>query len=291
MRTKCRFIDGGREMQSNYVKLISAFNRIMREQALPMQAQLLYYKLLDVWMRNDCAEMFTLSNRCLMNESGISSETRLIKSRNMLIEAGLLSFQPGTRNHPSAYSLIKIYTDESDCRSVDKPAKCTDESGSANVDTPKKCAVKKGSESAYNSVTVNNKYNNINNNINTAAAANVRSRAKVGDDPAFGAVVRFYSENISRSFNGIEADMLKDWYDTCGKDWVLESIREAVLSNAKNMRFISTVLKSWQKNGFKNQNKPRQRAKSARFQPSEKSAGQNQGRALDELAAIIAGEA
>lgn len=278
-------------MQSNYVKLISEFNRIMREKALPMQAQLLYYKLLDAWKRNECAEPFTLSNRCLMHESGISSETRLIKSRNILIEAGLLSFQPGTRNHPSAYSLIKIYADEFDSKNADTPVKCTAQKDnvsdtntgkidSKSADTPTKCAVKNGSESAYNIVAMNNKYNNINNNINTAAAASVRARARVGDDPDFGAVVRFYSENISRSFNGIEADMLKDWYDTCGKDWVVEAIREAVLSNAKNMRFISTVLKSWRQNGFKNQNKFRAKVKSAR----------NQGRALDELAAIIAGE-
>lgn len=278
-------------MQSNYVKLISAFNRIMREKALPMQAQLLYYKLLDVWKRNECAELFTLSNKQLMIESGISSETRLIKSRHILIEAGLLSFQAGTRNNPSAYSLLEIYADEFESKSADIPAKCTakkdnvsdtntDKIDSKYADTPTRCAVKNGSESAHNIVAMNNKYNNINNNINTAAAPIVRARVRGGDDPDFGAVVRFYSENISRSFNGIEADMLKDWYDTCGKDWVVEAIREAVLSNAKNMRFISTVLKSWRQNGFKNQNKFRAKVKSAR----------NQGRALDELAAIIAGE-
>lgn len=270
----------------------------MRQKALPMQAQLLYYKLLDVWMRNECAEPFTLSNRQLMSESGISSETRLIKSRNILIEAGLLCFQPGTRNHPSAYSLLKIYAGESDSKSADTPAKYTAKKDNASdkntdkidskiADRPAECAVKNGSESVHNIIAMNNKYNNINNNINTAAAANRRTCARVGDDADFGAVMRFYSENISRSFNGIEADMLKDWYDTCGKDWVLEAIREAVLSNAKNMRFISTVLKSWRQNGFRNKNKPKPQARSVRFQP----AGKNNGRALDELAAIIAGEA
>jgi len=56
------------------------------------------------------------------------------------------------------------------------------------------------------------------------------------------------------------ADALKDFEVTYTADWTIAAIKEASLHGARNMAYITAVLKGWKANGFGN--RPQDRKKS-----------------------------
>lgn len=70
--------------------------------------QALYCELVAIWAEYGCADYFRYSNNGLCLALGISKKA-LIKSRESLIEAGLLYYEPGkSKLEPCVYSLSVI---------------------------------------------------------------------------------------------------------------------------------------------------------------------------------------
>lgn len=90
-----------------------------------------------------------------------------------------------------------------------------------------------------------------------AAAANARTREDPQDQdgPDHGAVFRAFSDNIHPVTGEIERDKLTDLTDEYGAHWVTSAIEEAALSNGRSLRYITTILERWRRDGFKAQRK------------------------------------
>ncbi|WP_315305568.1 DnaD domain protein [Selenomonas noxia] len=86
-----------------------------------------------------------------------------------------------------------------------------------------------------------------------AAAANARTRddPQDQDGPDHGAVFRAFSDNIHPVTGEIERDKLTDLTDEYGAHWVTSAIEEAALSNGRSLRYITTILERWRRDGFK----------------------------------------
>jgi putative phage-associated protein len=86
-----------------------------------------------------------------------------------------------------------------------------------------------------------------------AAAANVHTREDPQDQdgPDHGAVFRAFSDNIHPVTGEIERDKLTDLTDEYGAHWVTSAIEEAALSNGRSLRYITTILERWRRDGFK----------------------------------------
>lgn len=90
-----------------------------------------------------------------------------------------------------------------------------------------------------------------------AAAANAHTREDPQDQdgPDHGAVFRAFSDNIHPVTGEIERDKLTDLTDEYGVHWVTSAIEEAALSNGRSLRYITTILERWRRDGFKAQRK------------------------------------
>lgn len=86
-----------------------------------------------------------------------------------------------------------------------------------------------------------------------AAAANAHTREDPQDQdgPDHGAVFRAFSDNIHPVTGEIERDKLTDLTDEYGAHWVTSAIEEAALSNGRSLRYITTILERWKRDGFK----------------------------------------
>lgn len=93
----------------NYLREINAFERRMRRAPLSVNAQLLWYKLIQFANRLHWPEEIALDNNRLCYIFGMKiSKSVMTAARAELIEDGLLIFTPGVRGKPSAYRLVSV---------------------------------------------------------------------------------------------------------------------------------------------------------------------------------------
>ncbi|MEQ2868626.1 DnaD domain protein [Selenomonas noxia] len=88
-----------------------------------------------------------------------------------------------------------------------------------------------------------------------AASAHTCEDPQDQDGPDHGAVFRAFSDNIHPVTGEIERDKLTDLTDEYGAHWVTSAIEEAALSNGRSLRYITTILERWRRDGFKAQRK------------------------------------
>lgn len=84
-------------------------------------------------------------------------------------------------------------------------------------------------------------------NITTTTVTTTEQAA--ADD--FSEVAKVYEDNIHSIVGEIDKDKLMDILQDFGKKWVLEAIKEAALSNVRNIKYIIAILERWKKQGFK----------------------------------------
>nr|DAU69430.1 MAG TPA: Replication initiation and membrane attachment [Caudoviricetes sp.] len=82
----------------------------------------------------------------------------------------------------------------------------------------------------------------------SAAAADACVRE---EDNSLSEVVRTFENNIHPVTGKIEQDALIDLTDEYSALWVTEAIKEAALSNGRNLRYITAILERWKREGFK----------------------------------------
>ena len=82
----------------------------------------------------------------------------------------------------------------------------------------------------------------------SAAAADACVRE---EDNSLSEVVRTFESNIHPVTGKIEQDALIDLTDEYSALWVTEAIKEAALSNGRNLRYITAILERWRREGFK----------------------------------------
>lgn len=90
-----------------FIDTFNDFSDLMTNEPLPQAAQLLYYKLLNIWNRCGRKDWFFATNQRLMYEIITSSNHTLIRNRDKLIEVGLIDFKPGQKGRPSKYKIKK----------------------------------------------------------------------------------------------------------------------------------------------------------------------------------------
>jgi len=61
-------------------------------------------------------------------------------------------------------------------------------------------------------------------------------------------IFKLYEENIG-PLTPLIADALKDAEDTYSSEWVTDAINEAVMNNARTLKYIETILKNWKEKG------------------------------------------
>lgn len=105
-----------------YIDRLNSFNRWLESNALPGNAQLMYFKLLNVFNRAGWPESVQIDTLRLMQMLDVSDKRTVYRARDKLAEAGFISFQKGSKGKPSRFSLIEcknptIYSTENGTKS------------------------------------------------------------------------------------------------------------------------------------------------------------------------------
>lgn len=61
-----------------------------------------------------------------------------------------------------------------------------------------------------------------------------------------------FETELARPLSPIEYEILNGWLEQYNKDIIIEALREAVISDAKNFRYIDRILFEWNKKGIDN---------------------------------------
>lgn len=91
-----------------YIDYLNRFNQFLESNALPPAAQLMYFKLLNVFNRAGWPPTVQVDNHRLMAMLGVHSEHTVILNRSKLIHAGFIQFHSGSKGIPSKYRLCQV---------------------------------------------------------------------------------------------------------------------------------------------------------------------------------------
>jgi DnaD/phage-associated family protein len=70
-------------------------------------------------------------------------------------------------------------------------------------------------------------------------------------DDATARVFDLFQDNIHPITGQIETDILTELLDHYGENWTTEAIKEAALNHGTSVKYIESILKAWERNGFK----------------------------------------
>ena len=88
--------------------LLPSGNRWLDRHALPGNAQLMDFRLLNVFNRAGWPESVQIDNRRLMTLADMRSEKTAILARDKLASAGLLHYEKGRKGRPNRYFLTDL---------------------------------------------------------------------------------------------------------------------------------------------------------------------------------------
>ena len=112
-----------------------------------------------------------------------------------------------------------------------------------------------------NSVIVNNNHAETYKNQAKSTQSKVKESKVVvvvkGDDGEkdFSEVATLFSNNIHPITGEIEMQQLSDSLDHYGKEWTLAAIEEAAKQHGQSVKYVSSILMNWERNGFKAERK------------------------------------
>lgn len=81
----------------NYIKQINAFEQWLETNHLSSSAQLLWYKLMNLFNKSGWSEWISVDNQRLMAAIKVSREVTLKKVRDELLQTGLIEFEKGKK--------------------------------------------------------------------------------------------------------------------------------------------------------------------------------------------------
>ena len=86
-----------------------------------------------------------------------------------------------------------------------------------------------------------------------AAAANARD--PTSEEKDLGEVVKAFCDNLQPFAGNMVLEQLNDAFDTYGKNWCMEAIREASASGGRSIQYVIRILQRWERDGFKAERK------------------------------------
>lgn len=90
----------------NYILLLKAYEQWTETNYLSGNAELLWYKLVSLWNKSGWKEWISVENQKLMSMLRMKNEHSFIRSRQLLVDAGLLEYQRGRKGSPGRYRMI-----------------------------------------------------------------------------------------------------------------------------------------------------------------------------------------
>ena len=75
------------------------------------------------------------------------------------------------------------------------------------------------------------------------------------EEKDLGEVVKAFCDNLQPFAGNMVLEQLNDAFDTYGKNWCMEAIREASASGGRSIQYVIRILQRWERDGFKAERK------------------------------------
>ena len=191
-------------------------------------------------------EWFGCSDRRLQDMTNVGSVNTITKAKNRLKQLGWIDFKTAGKK-TTLYKLTTPVATVCETGTATKLETVTRDTETAyETDTETHTATDTATVCETDTATLR-RQDKTARQIDKAAAA-TRTREGGGD---LAEVVRVFENNIHPVAGKIEQDALVDLTDEYSALWVTEAIKEAALSNGRNLRYITAILERWKREGFK----------------------------------------
>ena len=216
----------------DYIRQLNTF-LTMSAGNLPGTPFTVYMRLFQIANMRGWPECFPASDAeiCLM--TGIRNKKTIAEARRVLEQAGYIKTIRGGKHQATQYQLVELGI---------APV-----IGNQNtpITTPITGAITTPITGHY---IKHKRKTETKTKTDSAAAADACVRE---EDNSLSEVVRTFENNIHPVTGKIEQDALIDLTDEYSALWVTEAIKEAALSNGRNLRYITAILERWKREGFK----------------------------------------
>ena len=216
----------------DYIRQLNTFLN-MSAGNLPGTPFNVYMRLFQIANMRGWPECFPASDAeiCLM--TGIRNKKTIAEARRILEQAGYIKTIRGGKHQATQYQLVELGI---------APV-----IGNQNtpITTPIDGAITTPITGHY---IKHKRKTETKTKTDSAAAADACVRE---EDNSLSEVVRTFENNIHPVTGKIEQDALIDLTDEYSALWVTEAIKEAALSNGRNLRYITAILERWKRDGFK----------------------------------------
>lgn len=109
----------GNKGDMTYIDYLNEFNRWIENDHLTLPAQVLYFRLLNVFNRAGWPEWVPVDTIRLQVMTNGLSKPAVYRARDELVKAGFIRYQQGKKGAPSRYALVEIENSGTD--SLQKP--------------------------------------------------------------------------------------------------------------------------------------------------------------------------
>lgn len=231
-------------MTISYIDQLNSFHTWLLTNRISSSARLLWYSLLHINNSTGWKSAFNVSMEVLKADTGLS-DSAIKRARNTLLQSGLIDFSTRPGGQSSVYSVARLAAVKNLYDRGTEPG--TEPGTDRRTDRRTEPGTDRRTEPGTGRIPrVEEK--RIEENIKAAAGA----RAK---DTPFSNVFKAYQDNVHPITGPIEQDGLRDLLDTYGEKWVLAGIEEAAKNNGRSLKYISAILKRWEREGFKTDRK------------------------------------
>lgn len=226
----------------NYIRQIQAFNDRMLTKPLSSGQISLWYALMFINNKTAWATWFTVANRTLESQSGLS-RSGIQKARNQLRQSGYIEFNAnGTK--ATSYHLIDLamaYSTQ-DSTQVSTQAEPT-RSNSTQAST--QTSTQDGGQVSTQDRDTLNKQNKTKQN-KTSDHDGQPAVDPIPDDQATADRMRVFEayEQSWGTMAPLTQEAVRDWLETFPADLVIEAIKRAVGNQAK-WSYANGILKDW----------------------------------------------
>ena len=223
----------------DYIRQLNTF-LTMSAGNLPGTPFNVYMRLFQIANMRGWPECFPASDAeiCLM--TGIRNKKTIAEARRVLEQAGYIKTIRGGKHQATQYQLVEL-----GIAPVigNKNTPITTPITGA-ITTPITGAITTPITGHY----IKHKRKTETKTKTDSAAAATRARE---EGNSLAEVVQAFENNIHPIMGEIERDRLIDLADEYSALWVTEAIKEAALSNGRNLRYITAILERWKREGFK----------------------------------------
>jgi len=237
----------------NYIRQMNAFYQHLLKNPMPPKAQSLYLALFHTNNLADWKEVFIVANVSLQAVCSMT-ESDLLRSRKLLIREGLIEYTKSSGKRAGKYKLVNLYDSlmkKTNDGPSDGPSDGPNDGPSEGGNDGPTDGRNAGKVTTFFIDKQKHKYKL---KRKPKQKPEKKEEEKKESSPltgkAFKEIVQAFNQNI-HPITPFEAETLSDWLDQgMSKEVMIRGIKEAVLSNARSMKYINAVLMNWSANNL-----------------------------------------